>query len=416
LNATGKQERSLRAHQAITLALLFTAGIVNFFDRSSLSVANTVVRGELHLNNAQMGWLLSAFSLSYGFAQLGLVAWLDRLGTRVMLGVGLAVWSAAQLLTGFVTSFPLFIVLRILLGAGEAPFYPSGIRSVREWFSRGTRGRATALMSSSQTFGLAAAPPLLTMLMLRIGWRGMFEVLGAVGLVVALLWLLLHRPRSATMHSDETLTVIPTGNIYRELLTQRTVWGMMLGFGGVNYTAWLYIAWLPGYLQTERHLSLSQSGWLATIPFLAGAFGMLASGLLADAFAARGYKLTSIHRTQIVVGMVMSAGASFFASHAYSLPAAVLSISIAFGFIQFGGTSGWGYVQAVSPSHLVSALGALQNFASFLIASVAPVVTGMIVDRTHSFTLAFAVCSAVTLLGALSYATLAAPSGMTIQE
>ncbi|HEY9137967.1 MAG TPA: MFS transporter, partial [Terriglobus sp.] len=149
------QERSLRAHQAITLALLFTAGIVNFFDRSSLSVANTVVRGELHLNNAQMGWLLSAFSLSYGFAQLGLVAWLDRLGTRVMLGIGLAVWSAAQLLTGFVTSFPVFIVLRILLGAGEAPFYPSGIRSVREWFSRGTRGRATALMSSSQTFGLA---------------------------------------------------------------------------------------------------------------------------------------------------------------------------------------------------------------------------------------------------------------------
>src|ERR1700760_693010 len=96
-------ERGLRAHQITTLALLFAAGIVNFFDRSSLSVANTVVRGELHLNNAQMGWLLSAFSLSYGFAQLGLVAWLDRLGTRVMLGVGLAVWSLAQLLTGFVT-------------------------------------------------------------------------------------------------------------------------------------------------------------------------------------------------------------------------------------------------------------------------------------------------------------------------
>ena len=73
-------------------------------------------------------------------------------------------------------------------------------------------------------------------------------------------------------------------------------------------------------------------------------------------------------------------------------------------------------MQAVSPPHLVSALGALQNFASFLIASVAPVVTGMIVDRTHSFTLAFAVCSAVTLLGALSYATLGAPGGMKIDD
>lgn len=408
--------RSLRGHQFITLGLLFAAGVVNFFDRSSLSVANTVVRGELHLNNAQMGWLLSSFSLSYGIAQLGMVSWLDRLGTRFVLGLGLAVWSTAQLLTGLVTSFPLFILLRVLLGAGEAPFYPAGIRSMREWFSSSTRGRATALMSSSQTFGLAAAPPLLTLLMLRIGWRGMFEVLGAAGLVVAVLWLVLHRSRGATRFSDESFQVVPVRNIYKTLLTQRTVWGMMLGFGGVNYTAWLYIAWLPGYLQTERHLSLSQSGWLAAIPFLAGAAGMLASGFSADAWAARGHALTTVHRVQIVLGMVLSAVASIFASHSFTTVSAVTSIGVAFFFIQFGGTSGWGYVQAVSPAHLVSALGALQNFASFLIASVAPVVTGMIVDRTHSFTLAFGVCAGVTLLGALSYATLAAPSGMRIAE
>jgi len=414
LNEVGIEERSLRSHQAITLGLLFAAGIVNFFDRSSLSVANTVVRGELHLNNAQMGWLLSAFSLSYGFAQLGMVGWLDRLGTRRVLGIGLAVWSLAQLMTGFVHSFAVFLVFRVLLGAGEAPFYPAGIRSMREWFTERTRGRATALMSSSQTFGLAAAPPLLTLLMLRIGWRGMFVVLGVVGLVVAVLWLWLHRQRSDTAYREE-VAAPATKNVYGALLTQRTVWGMMLGFAGVNYTAWLYISWLPGYLQTERHLSLSQSGWLAAIPFLAGAMGMLASGVSADAWVARGFALTNIHRMQIVVGMVLSAAASFFASQAYSTTAAVVSISFAFFCIQFGGTSGWGYVQAVAPSHLVSALGALQNFASFLIASAAPVVTGMIVDETHSFTLAFAVCAAVTLLGALSYATLAAPGGMRIE-
>jgi cyanate permease len=84
--------------------------------------------------------------------------------------------------------------------------------------------------------------------------------------------------------------------------------------------------------------------------------------------------------------------------------------------IHFAGTSGWGYVQAVSPLRYVASAGALQNFASFMIASVAPVLTGWLVDRTHSFNLALGVCSAVALLGALSYATLAAPSGMQLEQ
>ena len=138
----------LRRHQTITLSLLFLAGIVNFLDRSSLSIANTTVRAEMHLNATQMGWLLSAFSFAYGLAQLPLIGLLDRVGTRLVLGGGLVVWSAAQMMTGFVGTLPQFLVLRVLLGAGEAPFYPSGIRSVREWFSTETRGRATAVMSS----------------------------------------------------------------------------------------------------------------------------------------------------------------------------------------------------------------------------------------------------------------------------
>jgi len=91
---------------------------------------------------------------------------------------------------------------------------------------------------------------------------------------------------------------------------------------------------------------------------------------------------------------------------------AVAGVSMALFFIHFAGTSGWGYVQTVSPLRYVASLGALQNFASFMIASAAPVLTGWLLDRTHSFTIALGVCSAVTLLGALSYATLAAPGGM----
>ena len=449
--------RTLRRHQAVTLSLLFLAGIVNFLDRTSLSIANTTVAAEMHLSATQMGWLLSAFSLAYGIAQLPLIGLLDRAGTRRVLGGGLILWSAAQMLTGLVRAFPPFIALRILLGAGEAPFYPAGIRSTREWFTSATRARATAVMSSSQTIGLAIAPPILTGIMIALGWRAMFVVLGAFGLLVALAWIVLHRARHETEYATDLAapdleqpvilsgahsaqskdlpdaglpttprTFLPsnpprphpsTTAALRVLLRQRTVWGMMLGWGGINYTVWLYLlTWLPAYLQDQRHLSLAHSGWIASIPYLAGAIGMWTSGILSDRLAHHyNQPLTTVHRRNIVAGMIVSAAATFFVAHSHTTTQAVAGISAAMFCIHFAGTSGWGYVQTVSPLRYVASLGALQNFASFMIASAAPVLTGWLLDRTHSFNLALGVCSAIALLGALSYATLAAPSGMHLE-
>ena len=191
---------------------------------------------------------------------------------------------------------------------------------------------------------------------------------------------------------------------------------MMLGWGGINYTVWLYLAWLPGYLQGQRHLSLAKSGWVAALPFLAGALGMLSSGTLSDKLARTGMSLTTIHRSNLVFGMIVSAVSTFVVAQSRSTVQAVAGISVALFSIHFAGTSGWGYVQAVSPLRYVASLGALQNFASFMIASAAPVLTGWLLDRTHSFAIALGVCSTVTLLGALSYATLAAPSGMHLER
>jgi MFS family permease len=438
--------RTLRGHQSVTLGLLFIAGMVNFLDRASLSIANTTVRAEMHLSATQMGWLLSAFSLAYGLAQLPLIGLLDRAGTRAVLGTGLGVWSVAQMLTGFVRGFPMFIALRVLLGVGESPFYPAGVRSVREWFSAKTRARATAVMSSSQAIGLACAPPLLTAIMLRLGWRAMFVVLGAAGLAVSAAWVGLHRARRETEFGEDVeptsqrrdvghpfpdnvtpgstvrlpnlghpVSEVKPERAWRVLIRQRTAWGMMLGWGGINYTVWLYVAWLPGYLQEQRHLSLARTGVVAAVPFLAAAAGMFTSGAVSDWLAHRGVPLTRVHRRNIVVGMIVSALSTFLVARSSTTAEAVAGISGALFCIHYAGTSGWGYVQTVSPLKYVASLGALQNFASFMIASAAPIVTGWLLDRTHSFTLALGVCSAVALLGALSYATLAAPNGMKLQ-
>ena len=388
----------------MALVLLFLAGAVNFFDRSSLAVANTTVRAEMHLSGTQMGWLLTAFSLAYGLCQLPLVSLLHRYGARPVLGAGLAVWSLAQLLTGFVPGLRSFLALRVLLGAGESPFYPAGVQAVRDWFSPVARGKATGVLNTSQTIGLAAAPPVLSWLILRVGWRHTFATLGLAGLLVAGAWFLLYQERVGS-----NLPVPASASPWKLLLRRRSTWGVMLGFSGVAYTNWLYISWVPGYLQTMRHLSLRASGWAAAVPFLGGAVGMLVSGSVTDALAQRGLALPAVHRANLIAGMTLSAGCTLVVAHSSSTRVAVAGLTAALFFIHYAGTSGWGYVQAIVEGPYVAALSAMQNFAGFMIASAAPVLTGWLLDRTQSFTLAFELCSVLALLGAVSYATLAVP-------
>lgn len=389
--------------------LLFAAGAVNFFDRASLSVANTTVRAEMHWSATQMGWLLSAFSLAYGFSQLPLLAILQRFGTRRSLGAGLGLWSAAQMLTGLVRGLGPFLALRVLLGAGEAPFYPCGVHVVREWFPAETRARATAFLNMSSTIAMAAAPPVLTIVMLRFGWRWMFGLLGVAGLLVATAWMTWYSDRRTLAPADPASPPTKRPSAWRVLLRHRTMWGMMLGWCGINYTVWLYTAWVPGYLESARHLGVRKSGWLAAVPFLFGSMGMALSGLISDWLVRRGAPLTKVHRINLVAGMVFSAAGTLIVGRSQTTPVAIAGISAALFFVHFAGTSGWGYAQAMGRDRYTAPIGALMNFASFIFASSAPVVTGWLLDRTHSFTLSLELCSVIMLLGALSYATLASP-------
>lgn len=282
--------------QRISLLLLFLAGIINFLDRGSLSVANEAIRADLGLSATQFGVLLSAFSLSYGISQLPSGLLLDRFGPRIVLGAGLIFWSTMQGMAGLIQNFWQFIALRIGLGVGEAPFMPSGVKVVNDWFNAKERGIPMGIFNSSTTIGQAFAPPILVALMLAFGWRMMFIIIGVAGILIGVCWYAYYRNRESLKLSEEDLKYLNSGREeqpkqkvtlkeWGALFKKRTVWGMILGFSGVNYTGWLYLAWLPGYLQAERGLSLANTGWVAAIPFLFGSLGMLVNGMVADRLA-----------------------------------------------------------------------------------------------------------------------------------
>jgi MFS transporter, ACS family, L-galactonate transporter len=402
--------------QLLTLSFLMLAGILNYLDRASLSIANPLIRQELSLSGTQMGGLLAMFSLAYGLGQIPAGTLVKRFGFRRVLGGSMFVWSAAQVMTSFVRSNPAFQALRAILGLGESPFFPATLDAVQSTFALERRGRAMSLVNTSTILGQALAPPALTILMIWTGWRGMFALIGVAGLIFAGIWLKFtpgHNTSSPkdTRASEKAAAPFTFWGLFADpdllaLLRTRTMWGMMFGFGGINYTAWLYLTWLPGYLASEYHLKVGATGVLSGIPFAAGAVGMLISGILTDLKIRDQQQAIAYRRHLIVIGMVLSAGCTALVVRATSLPLAIAAISMAVFFIHFAGTAAWNLIHVSSPARLSSQVGALQSMGSYAIASAGPVLTGWLLDRTHSFHIALFICSVVTTAGAMAYLTM----------
>jgi MFS family permease len=190
---------------------------------------------------------------------------------------------------------------------------------------------------------------------------------------------------------------------WRNLFTQGTTWGMLFGFMGVIYMVWLYLTWLPAYLEHERGMSVARTGWVVSIPYFVGTLGMLSSGYIADKLFRRGMTPITSRKWPIVVGLV---GAALFTVPAALTPSAWLAIvyiSLAMFFINLASGGAWSLVSIAAPRHVVASLGGIQNFGGFLAGSAAPVITGVVVDRTHSFVNALIVSAVVALLSALAY-------------
>ncbi len=403
----------LKRIQTAALLLLVLSGLINYLDRSTLSIANSAVSKDMGLSASEMGLLLSAFSLPYAFAQLPMGALLDRLGARVTLGFGMLLWSVAQLAGGLVRTVNQFFIARLFLGVGEAPQFPAGAKVFSEWFALKERGRPTGIFVASTTIAPALAPPLLTALMFGFGWRGMFIIMGVVGIVIALAWVMIYRDRRDVALTPAEIAYLDdgqppddrgmTGAEWRGLFRQRTTWGLIFGFMGVIYMVWLYLTWLPAYLEKERGLPLATAGWVMTIPYLAGTFGQLSSGVLADWLLARGLQPINSRRLPICIGLVFAALFTVPAAYTPSLTLAIACISGAMYFINLASGSSWALVSVAAPRRLVASLGSLQNFGGYLGGSLAPVITGVIVDRTGSFVYALVIAAVVALAGAVSY-------------
>lgn len=405
----------MRKVQNTSLGLIFLIGTVSYMDRGTLAVGNPLIRADLGLSVAQMGVLLSAFLWPYAFFLLAAGPLVDRVKPRRVLTAALVVWSIAQGAAGFVGSYAQFIILRALLGVGEAPVFPTALRVTKDWYHERDQAFSVGIWNGSSSFGTAISPVLLTPIMLLYGWRWMFMFMAVVGFVFAGIWYAMYRDfDSDRLHTDDHRYLYGEGgsapvehavqvSVWRRLFRFRATWGLIFGFFGNVYVGWMFTAWLPGYLEIQRHMSIPKTGLVASIPFLFGFLGSIAGGWAADQLTRRGMTPIASRKWLTVVGMVAMAVGTIVAAETASNVIAVGSISVALFFALSSAGTSWALSASCAPPGFAASLGAIMDFGGFIGGALAPMITGMVVQVTGSFTPALLVAGAIGLVSSLVY-------------
>ncbi|EHS59869.1 MFS transporter [Paenibacillus sp. Aloe-11] len=400
------------------ILLLLLGAVVNYLDRSNLSIANTTIAAEFGLSSTQMGLLLSAFLWPYALANLP-AGWLvDRFGPKKMFSWASGLWSVATIVSAFVNSYSLLYAMRMLLGVSESPFFTSGLKVTERWFAKSERGLPTSIINTGSQIANAIAPPLLTVLMLTMTWRGMFIFVGAIGLIIMLIWLKVYRDptfaeKQAINQNDMTADAVPatesdaaqpeTKAKWSSLFKNSSTWFMIIGNFGIMFTIWVYLTWLPSYLEKEQGFTLKETGWIASIPFVAGIIGVLLGGFISDYFIRKGVAPVTSRKIPIVGGAILAASSVAPIPYIDSTVVSIVLLSIGYFASQLPSGVIWTLAADIAPREQVASLGAIQNFGGFLGAALAPIATGYILDTTGSFNNVFLLGASLLVMGAISY-------------
>jgi ACS family hexuronate transporter-like MFS transporter len=306
----------------LMIGLIFLATVINYIDRQTVSVLKTSISHDLGLTNADYAAIQNSFLLFYGISQMVSGRFYDVVGARLGFVVSIVIWSLASLAHAAARTASAFGVFRGLLGFGEAGNWPGAAKVIAEWLPVRERALGMGIFNAGAAVGGALSPPIIASLAIVYGWRLTFVVTGALGFVWLALWLVcFHSP---TRHrwltqaerayiQDDAPANAPAGAAWRpgwlSLLTYRQTWAVVMGRFLIDPIWWLYVFWLPSYLQEARGLSLSQVGQSAWLPFLAGGIGALSGGYASGALIARGWTVNRARKTVMIAGaLLMPAG------------------------------------------------------------------------------------------------------------
>jgi len=398
----------------LILGLLTLGTLINYLDRTVISVAAPLMTKDLGLSAVAMGVVFSAFSWTYAAAQIPGGILLDRVGVRLTYFLSVTIWSGFTLLQGLTTNLWSLIACRLGLGIAEAPAFPSNRRILGTWFPQVERARATGVYSIGPYFGLAFLSPVLFWIADAFGWRALLIIVGASGIFFGFLWWAMYRdPQESRANQAELDYIAAGGGLGRTarvhfkwshiafLLRQRQILGASIGQFASNSTLVFFLTWFPTYLATERQMGWIKVGFFTVLPFIAACVGVVSGGVCSDLLLRRTGSANLARKLPIIAGLLLAS--TIVTANFVTRDEIVIAVmSVAF-FGQGMCNLGWTLLTDVAPKRLMGLTGGVFNLCANLAGIVTPLVVGFIVGTTGSFVWALAFVGIIALLGVFSY-------------
>jgi ACS family glucarate transporter-like MFS transporter len=392
--------------------LLFFLTVLNYFHRVVLSIAMPSLSLEYGLDPAAQGWLLSSFLWSYVLLLIPGGVLLDRWGTRRLTAAAVGFWSLATAAAALPFGYIFLIFTRVMVGVGMAPTFPASVRAVREWAPMRERAWATAFFQAGPAFGTATSAVIVGWMISMAGWRTAFAASGALGVIWVVVWLIFFRqPAEARWLGEPERRMIlaersPGGTAGRglsmtDLVRYRTMWGLFIAQGCINYTQYLALTWLPSYLVRSRGLNLMSSGVDLAIIYLGACAVTLLAARVSDAMLTEQAVRQGKRRNMVAFFCVVSS-VMLIVPFMTSTWALVLALMLSLAGVQSALTNTYSLISDVvrDGGGIGKAVGWLQ-LGGNTFGIVAPIATGYIIAITGSYTSAFVSAGVLLLIGAV---------------
>lgn len=403
-------------------AVLGVGMFVNYIDRVNLSVAAPALMDDFDMSASQLGVISSAFLWTYALLQMPIGSFIDRIGVKWVNRIAALLWAVASFLTACASGLGLIVMARLLLGFGEAPTVPAGWKTIGQWFPKHERGTATAIFDGSAKISNVIGLPIMAFLVSVYSWHAAFVFTGILSVAYLLIWWFLYKTPLEALESGRLsqaeFDYIRAGGAEDELapnagsmrgvgylLRRRKTWGLALGYASYTYAYYVLLTWLPTYLEKQFGVNLLQGGVYTMIPWLFAVIAQFTISGMADRWVARSGNITRARRVVLVVSLTVSL-AVVGAAYANSIVVAIVCLSLGAAGLAVSVPAGSSIVALIAPDGYSGSLGGVVNFVANLIGLAAPILTGVVVDVTGSFSGAFILTGAIIVAGILSYTLL----------
>jgi ACS family glucarate transporter-like MFS transporter len=358
----------------------FLLALLLYVDRVCISTAQGPISRDLGLSDRQFGWILSAFALGYAFFQTPTGALSDRYGPRWVLTAIVTLWSLFTGLTAITWNFASMLVIRFLFGAGEAGAFPGMARAIFAWLPMRERGVATGVNFAGGRLGAAFALPAVAAMIEWLGWKRSFGVLMLIGFVWAAVWCWWFRDDPATdrrlsaeerdyILSHRQPTAVTGGKLpFSIMLRSGNLWLAMVQYFCSNFTFFFCLSWLFPYLKKTYQLGAVEAGWYASAPFVAGALGNIAAGILVDRVFRRGHWKLS-RQVPAMIGFALAVAGLIASLQMNTAGGAVLCLSVAIFGADMTLAPSWAFCTDIGRSDAGAVSGTMNmagNLGSFV--------------------------------------------------